>query len=78
MTSTHHDKFFKRVFSDLDVAQDFLHHYLPNQVSHVLALDTLKVIQGSFVDRRLKALLRHAALVKNLDELVAAFPRFQI
>ncbi|MBF0498430.1 MAG: hypothetical protein HQK58_17940 [Deltaproteobacteria bacterium] len=26
----------------------------------------------------LKALLRHAALVKNLDEFVAAFPRFQI
>ncbi|MBF0498431.1 MAG: Rpn family recombination-promoting nuclease/putative transposase [Deltaproteobacteria bacterium] len=65
MTSTHHDKFFKKVFSDLDVAQDFLDHYLPSQVRHVLALDTLKVIQGSFVDRRLKA--HYSDLVYQVD-----------
>ncbi|MBF0551235.1 MAG: Rpn family recombination-promoting nuclease/putative transposase [Deltaproteobacteria bacterium] len=39
MKTSHHDRFFKEVFSGRDVAQDFLSHYLPDRVRDVLDLE---------------------------------------
>ncbi|MBF0477456.1 MAG: Rpn family recombination-promoting nuclease/putative transposase, partial [Deltaproteobacteria bacterium] len=54
-STKHHDRFFKEVFSDRDVAQDFLRHYLPAQVLNLLDLDTMETTKDSFIDERLRA-----------------------
>ncbi|MBF0497799.1 MAG: Rpn family recombination-promoting nuclease/putative transposase [Deltaproteobacteria bacterium] len=32
MTTNHHDKFFKKMFSSQDLAKDFLANYLPESI----------------------------------------------
>ncbi len=49
-----HDRFFKEVFSRPDVAEDFLFHYLPPDVSGLLRPGTFRLSKGSFVDANLK------------------------
>jgi predicted transposase/invertase (TIGR01784 family) len=49
-----HDRFFKEVFSRPDVAEDFLVHYLPPDVSSLLRPGTFRLSKGSFVDANLR------------------------
>jgi len=50
-----HDRFFKETLSRPGVAQDFLRHYLPADVTAVLDVSAPEVVQGSFVDPELQA-----------------------
>jgi hypothetical protein len=52
--STPHDRFFKRFFGDLEVAKDFLHNYLPDDIRSRLELDTLQLEKESFIDPELR------------------------
>jgi hypothetical protein len=49
-----HDRFFKEVFSRPDVAEDFLFHFLPRDVSSLLRPGTFRLSKDSFVDANLK------------------------
>lgn len=49
-----HDKFFKEVFTRKDTAEEFLRHYLPENVVGLLDLESLEYTKDSFVDRHLK------------------------
>ena len=49
-----HDKFFKEVFTRKDTAEEFLRHYLPENIVGLLDLDSLEYTKDSFVDRHLK------------------------
>ena len=49
-----HDAFFRAVMSRVDVARDFLRHYLPPDVAAQLDLDTLELAHDSFVDEALR------------------------
>ncbi len=49
-----HDKFFKETFSHIEVAESFLHHYLPLDVMEVLNTETLALQKDSFIDKKLK------------------------
>ncbi|MDQ7785776.1 MAG: Rpn family recombination-promoting nuclease/putative transposase [Desulfomonilaceae bacterium] len=49
-----HDRFFKEVFSRPDVAEDFLFHFLPHNVSCLLRPGTFLLSKDSFVDANLK------------------------
>ena len=51
---TPHDSFFKALFTQPGVAQDFLAHYLPPQVAELLDLSTLEREDASFVDAELR------------------------
>ncbi|MBF0524019.1 MAG: Rpn family recombination-promoting nuclease/putative transposase [Deltaproteobacteria bacterium] len=55
MTTNHHDKFFKKMFSGQDLAKDFLANYLPDSILGQLDLNTLEATTDSFVDDQLKA-----------------------
>jgi predicted transposase/invertase (TIGR01784 family) len=52
--SNPHDRFFKEVFSRPDVAEDFLFHYLPSDVSGLFQPGTFRLTKDSFVDANLK------------------------
>ncbi|MBF0524033.1 MAG: Rpn family recombination-promoting nuclease/putative transposase [Deltaproteobacteria bacterium] len=54
MTTSHHDKFFKKMFSGQDLAKDFLANYLPAGVLGQLDLSTLETTTDSLVDDQLK------------------------
>ncbi|MBF0523655.1 MAG: Rpn family recombination-promoting nuclease/putative transposase [Deltaproteobacteria bacterium] len=54
MTTNHHDRFFKKMFSGQDLAKDFLANYLPAAVLGQLDLSTLETTTDSFVDDLLK------------------------
>jgi predicted transposase/invertase (TIGR01784 family) len=49
-----HDLFFRETFSRLEVARDFIAHYLPANVIAVLDLNTLELQKDSFVDADLR------------------------
>lgn len=49
-----HDAFFRAIMSRVDVARDFLRHYLPPDVAAELDLDTLELTHDSFVDEALR------------------------
>ena len=53
-TSTPHDTFFKRSFSRIEVAAEFIRHYLPASVVGLLDLTRLTLEKDSFVDARLR------------------------
>ena len=53
-TNTPHDSFFKVLFADLAVAQDFMQNYLPPEISTRLDLATLRLESESFVDPELR------------------------
>ena len=56
MSTSPHDALFKAAFGQPDVARGEIQLVLPPEVSAHLALDTLAVCPGSFVDEE----LRHA------------------
>lgn len=49
-----HDKFFKEIMSDINMAKDFISNYLPKEVVKITDLDTLKLEKDSFVEKYLK------------------------
>lgn len=49
-----HDKFFKKVFSDLEVARDFILNYLPGELLEITDTGDMEVIKDSFVEKELK------------------------
>ena len=50
----HHDAFFRQVFSQPEVAADFLANYLPAEVRNQLNLDHVELEQDSFIDDELR------------------------
>ncbi len=52
--SNPHDHFFRDMWSDRDLALDFLRNYLPTPVLTVADLDTLEIQKDSFVEKRLR------------------------
>jgi predicted transposase YdaD len=52
--SNPHDRFFKEIWSRESIGQDFLRHYLPQDIVDLLDLDSLELTKDSFVDRRLR------------------------
>ena len=51
-----HDAFFKAAFSDKRVVRAFLKEILSSQILNSVDLDSLQLIQGSFVDTNLNAI----------------------
>jgi predicted transposase/invertase (TIGR01784 family) len=49
-----HDKFFKEIFGQPDLAADFVRNYLPSAIVNALDLDALEVQKESFVDEKLE------------------------
>ncbi|HEX4949565.1 MAG TPA: Rpn family recombination-promoting nuclease/putative transposase [Blastocatellia bacterium] len=49
-----HDKFFKEIFGQPDLAADFVRNYLPPAIVSSLDLDSLEVQKESFVDEKLE------------------------
>ena len=50
-----HDKFFKEIFSQLDLAEDLFRNYLPPFIASKIKPNTLKRLDDSFVDENLKS-----------------------
>jgi predicted transposase/invertase (TIGR01784 family) len=49
-----HDRFFKEMFSRTEVAEDFVRHYLPPELSAALAPNSFKLRKDSFVNEELR------------------------
>ena len=49
-----HDKFFKEIFGQPDLAADFVRNYLPPGIVHSLNLASLEVQKESFLDEKLE------------------------
>jgi predicted transposase/invertase (TIGR01784 family) len=60
-----HDRFFKETLSQVETARDFVRHYLPDEMTALMNLDTLDVTKDSFVDQELKE--RFSDLVYRVD-----------
>jgi predicted transposase/invertase (TIGR01784 family) len=67
-----HDVLFKEMFSQQEIAADFLRNYLPPKVVAHLQLDALDVQPDSFIDEELREhysdLLFRAPLIDPSDE----------
>ena len=60
-----HDKFFKETFSRLEIARDFVLHYVPPEITALLDPETLEISKDSFVDEELKE--RFSDLLYQVD-----------
>ena len=49
-----HDKFFRLTFGEPEMAAEFLKSYLPSSIVEKLQFDTLRSIDGSFIDDALQ------------------------
>ena len=56
-----HDKFFKQTFSRVDVVQSFIEEVFPSSIRDKINLNSLKLMNGSFID---------ADLAEHLADLV--------
>ena len=45
-----HDKFFKWLMNNRKNARDFLQHYLPENIVHLVDLDDIVILKDSFID----------------------------
>jgi predicted transposase/invertase (TIGR01784 family) len=54
---TPHDRYFRTVMSDLKIAKEFFHEYLPEDIRNMVDLNTLKLCKESFIDKSLHALI---------------------
>ncbi len=61
-----HDHLFRFAFSQPEVAQDFVTHYLPADISRELDVDTLSQVEGTFIDETLDKHLSDALFRVNL------------
>jgi predicted transposase/invertase (TIGR01784 family) len=53
-TAQPHDRFFRRMLSRRETAIDLVREYVPAEIVSVLALDSLEVTRGSYVDAELR------------------------
>lgn len=49
-----HDKLFRETFGDVEVAEDFLTHYLPEALLEVVDLKSLEMLNDSFIEEKLQ------------------------
>ena len=67
-----HDKFFKAMFSRIDVARDFLLRYLPPEITNLLEPDSIALTKDSYIDHALREQfsdLLYTAKCKTNDDL---------
>ena len=48
-----HGKFFKSTFGNVAIAKDFLNNYLPQDLIHIIDIDTLEPQKDSYIDEKL-------------------------
>lgn len=49
-----HDKFFRSTFGKVEIASDFLKNYLPQDLSEIVDINTLKLQNDTFLNEKLK------------------------
>jgi predicted transposase/invertase (TIGR01784 family) len=49
-----HDKFFKEVFSNTEVAKDFINNYLPQSIINIIDVNTVELQKDSFINEELQ------------------------
>jgi predicted transposase/invertase (TIGR01784 family) len=49
-----HDLFFRKTFSRIEIAHNFIENYLPAEVVAAVDLETLKLQKDSFIDEELQ------------------------
>lgn len=56
MTLIHspHDKYFKEAFGDVAVVQDFVKHYLSEEILGIIKVTTLKPLKESFIQEKMQ------------------------
>ena len=54
MLNSPHDHFFKKVFSQKEIARDFIENYLPKELTKIINTKELKIVKDSFIDKELK------------------------
>jgi len=54
MLNNPHDVFFKKVFSEREIARDFIENYLPEKVLKIIDTRSIKILKDSFLDNDLK------------------------
>jgi|GEM_PF-2200080 hypothetical protein len=47
------DEFFKKTFSNVEVARDFIENYLPESILKIIDLETLELQKDSFINEPL-------------------------
>jgi len=47
------DEFFKKIFSNVEVARDFIENYLPESILKIIDLETLELQKDSFINEPL-------------------------
>ena len=52
--SNPHDRLFKEIWSDREVATDFFNRYLPAEVREMIQTDTVEICQDSFIQSDLR------------------------
>jgi len=68
-----HDRFFRDLFARPDAAREFVHHYLPSEVTAALDLDTVATVPGTFVDPELRSHQADAVFTVGLKDGGEAF-----
>lgn len=63
-----HDKMFKETFGDLEVAKDFIKHYLPAENLGIINVDTLCPLKDSFIEDELKDIYADLLFSAELDD----------
>ena len=54
MLNSPHDHFFKKVFSQKEIAQDFIENYLPKELTKIINTKELEIVKDSFIDKELQ------------------------
>jgi len=49
-----HDKLFRKTWSNIDVAKDYLNNYLPGPLLKRIDLDSLEISKDSFIEKELE------------------------
>jgi predicted transposase/invertase (TIGR01784 family) len=49
-----HDKLFRKTWSNIDVAKDYLNNYLPGPLLKLIDLDSLEISKDSFIEKELE------------------------
>jgi len=68
-----HDRFFKEIFSQNDIASDFLQHYLPANFADLLNFSSMHIIKDTFVDKELQEYYSDLLYKLNLKDGRGAF-----
>ncbi|WP_459943214.1 Rpn family recombination-promoting nuclease/putative transposase, partial [Deferrisoma palaeochoriense] len=68
-----HDRFFRDLFARPDAAREFVRHYLPEELTKALDLDTVATVPGTFIDPGLRSHQADAVFTVGLKEGGEAF-----